>query len=329
MKKIGKKIAAMLCMLSTAVPGNTQAKDSGNYSISKCTISSSNKKYEQMFKKATSNEYLKFLSGYTTKKNKNNPEKEFVTGKIEFVPIGKEHYKDWMRIFDCLHDESRKYLKYWVHNKLSLSNDSMQKDFKDIISNSCASNPNSANFMIRFYELYETSKTEEEIKNNETKIKFKEPKIVGHIYLNLLEENNLMSGYVIDKDFQGKGIATKALSLITKLSLKLYKDGFSPGKSIVMYIVDNNKGSNRVAEKCGFVDMGRIHGVSCVDPKKNKVHKWVKKLTTDSDSDSKIKYAGYVGLGIAGGAGIIGGVALLEKAIKKIQLKQKNIKSLN
>lgn len=111
MKKIGKKIAAMLCMLSTAIPSNIKAKDSKSYSISEYTISSSNKKYEQMFIKATSGEYLKFLSGYTTKKDENNPEKEFVTGKIELVPIVKEHYYDWMKIVDCFNNKNREYIK--------------------------------------------------------------------------------------------------------------------------------------------------------------------------------------------------------------------------
>jgi len=315
MKKIGKKIAAMLCMLSTAVPSNIKAKDSKSYSISEYTISSSNKKYEQMFIKATSGEYLKFLSGYTTKKDENNPEKEFVTGKIELVPIVKEHYYDWMKIVDCFNNKNREYIKYWVGKKEELNNDFMDRYFKNMILTSKSPNPNMANFMIKFYELdglNEPLKTEEEIKNNENKIKFKNPKIVGHIYLNLLKNNSLMSGYVIDKNFQGKGIATKALKLITKLSLKLYEDGFSPGKSIVMYIVDNNKGSNRVAEKCGFVDMGPDPKESCVDPEKNTVHKWGKKLNLDSDS--KIKY---IVPGTMIGAGIVGvAVFLVENAIR-------------
>ena len=236
MKKIGKKIAATLCMLSATFPSNIKAKESESYIVNEYRISSSNKKYEQMCKKATSDEYLKFLSGYTIKKDENNPEKEFVTGKIEFVPIDKGHYEDWMRIFDCSNNKSQEYLKYWVHDERSLDNEHMKKDFENIIVNSQTRNPNSANFMIKFYELDGPSKTEEEIKNNKTKIKFKAPKIVGHTYLNLLKNNSLMSGYVIDKNFQGKGIATKALKLITELSLKLYEDGFSPGKSIVMYI---------------------------------------------------------------------------------------------
>ena len=53
MKKVGRKIAAMLCMLSAAVPSNIKAKEAESYIVNEHRISSSNKQYEQMFKKAT------------------------------------------------------------------------------------------------------------------------------------------------------------------------------------------------------------------------------------------------------------------------------------
>ena len=298
MKKIKKKIIITLCMLTSLFPNNIKARDLDYYNFinqfSAFSISSKNRKYEKILEEAKKD---RILTGYTIKKIKakdKNSEKQVITGKIELVPIDKKYHDDWMRIMDCSDEENRKYLKWWTKNDF-LNNESMEESFNfkvelTKINNNFDNYPRCANFMIKFYELDEP-KTKEEIKNQ--KIKFKESKIVGFTGLTCAQENpydteqgNFVVSYIVDKNFQGKGIATEALQLITKLGSRLYQTGLFPFKSFVMYIACENKGSIKVAEKCGFRDAGPV-------PKEitNNLesHIWVKKDNSNRILDYLLK----------------------------------------
>ncbi len=60
--------------------------------------------------------------------------------------------------------------------------------------------------------------------------------------------------YWIGKEFRGKGIATKALKLITKYGFAYY--GL---RRVDAYVRTYNKGSIRVLEKAGFKREGKLH----------------------------------------------------------------------
>ena len=237
----------------------------------------STKKYEQMFEKA---EKDKLLFGYTIKKSKDNHKKNFITGKIELIPMTIEHYSDWMRIVDCSKKESREYLKYWVGDPEHLNNDYMSSYF-DNMTLSLSDERDQVDYMIKFYEFDGSPITEEEIKNK--KIEFKKPKIVGHISFGKVN-GELFSGYVIDKSFQNKGIATKALKLIIELNLRLRQNGFSPFKSIILEINNQNIGSMKVAQNCGFIDEGNIPEEPSFIPN-SEIHRFVRKLDLDLETE--------------------------------------------
>ncbi|MBR0184144.1 MAG: GNAT family N-acetyltransferase [Clostridia bacterium] len=279
MKKIGKKIISMLCMLASVASGKTSAGRLNKNVIIPAAAATlalpavitttalllKEKKYEDILEEARK-EHL--LSGYATKKikdEKGNVIKEVVKGKIELVPIEKKHRDDWMRIMDCSNKKGREYLQWWTRSD-GLNNESMKSSFDCKLKSSKVDNneayPKSICFMIKFYELDE-SKTKDEIKNQKPKPKFKEPKIVGHIALNPFKYNTdgkdpncFFVSYVVDKEHQGKGIATKALDLITEFGIRLRQTGLVPFRDYIMYIADDNLGSQKVAEKCGFKDVG-------------------------------------------------------------------------
>lgn len=283
MKKIGKKIISMLCMLASVASGKTSAGRLNKNVIIPAAAATlalpavitttalllKEKKYEDILEEARK-EHL--LSGYATKKikdEKGNVIKEVVKGKIELVPIEKKHRDDWMRIMDCSNENGRNYLKWWTKSE-DLSNRYMESSFEDRLKTSKVNNneayPQCICFMMQFYELDEP-KTKDEIKNQKPKPKFKEPKIVGHIALTPFKYNPddkkndkgpncFWVSYVVDKDYQGKGIATTALSLIKKFGIRLRQTGLVPFRDYIMYIADDNLGSQKVAEKCGFKDVG-------------------------------------------------------------------------
>ena len=299
MGKVKKKIIILFCILTTVVPHKTNAKNLDfNEIISQFeefNIFSNNQKYDKIIEEARQD---KILSGYTTKKIKNsdnNSETQVITGKIELVPMSEEHHDDWMRIMDCSDEKDREYLRWWTRNDL-LDNKHMELSFYNKIKLSKINDANKAypecsNFMIKFYEL-EEFKTKKEIESQE--IKFKEPKIVGFVGLSCLDANkeseikqgSFVVGYVVDKNFQGKGIATQALKSITKLGSRLYQTGLFPYKSFVMYIACENKASMRIAEKCGFINKGSV-------PKELtnnlEAHMWIKKDNSNRILDYFLK----------------------------------------
>lgn len=299
MGKNKKKIITLFCILTTVISYKTNAKNLNlNEIISQFeefNISSNNQKYEKIIEEARQD---KILSGYTIKKIKNsenNSEKQVITGKIELVPISEEHHDDWMRIMDCSDEKGREYLRWWTRNDL-LDNEHMKLSFYSKIKLSKINDagktyPECANFMIKFYEL-EEFKTKKEIENKE--IKFKEPKIVGFAGLSCSDENkkseikqgNFEVYYVVDKNFQGNGIATRALKLMEKLGSRLYQTGLFPYKSFVMYIACENKASIRIAEKCGFINKGSA-------PKELtnnlEAHMWIKKDNSNRILDYLLK----------------------------------------
>ena len=271
----------MLCMLASVASGKTSAGRLNKNVIIPAAAATlalpavitttalllKEKKYEDILKEAQKEHRL---SGYATKKikdEKGNVIKEVVTGKIEFVPIEEKHRSDWMRIMDCSSKEGREYLQWWTRSD-GLNNKGMESSFESRLETSKVNNneayPQCICFMMQFYELDEP-KTKDEIKNQ--KPKFKEPKIVGHIALTPFKYNPddkkndkgpncFWVSYVVDKYYQGKGIATTALSLIKKFGIRLRQTGLVPFRDYIMYIADDNLGSQKVAEKCGFKDVG-------------------------------------------------------------------------
>lgn len=306
MKKIGKKIISMLCMLASVVSSKTSAgRLNKNFIIpaaaatltlpaiiTTTALLLNDKKYEDILKEAQK-EHL--LSGYATKKMKDeNGNVIKVTGKIEFVPIEKEHHDDWMRIMNCSNEEGRKYLKWWTRSD-GLNNESMESSFYSRLKLSKINNneqayPQCICFMIKFYELDEP-KTKDEIKKQRPK--FKEPKIVGHITLTPSrynpydkKPNCFFVSYVVDKKYQRKGIATKALDLITKFGTKLHQTGLVPFRDYIMYIANENSGSQAVAKKCGFENVGETE-----KERSNNLdaHIWVKKDDSNRVFDYLLK----------------------------------------
>ena len=281
MKKIGKKIISMLCMLASVASGKTSAGRLNKNVIIPAAATAltlpavitttalllKEKKYEDILKEAQKGH---FLSGNATKKEKKDGKviKEVITGKIELVPIEENHRGDWMRIMDCSNKEGREYLQWWTRSD-GLNNKSMESSFESRLETSKVNNnevyPQCICFMIKFYELDEP-KTKDEIEAQ--KPKFKEPKIAGHIALtpfrynpdgkepNDKEPDCFFVSYVVDKEHQGKGIATKALDLITTFGIRLRQNGLVPFRDYIMYIADENPGSQAVAKKCGFKDVG-------------------------------------------------------------------------
>jgi RimJ/RimL family protein N-acetyltransferase len=303
-KKIGKKMISMLCMLASIVSSKTSAgrlnknviipTAAATMALPKIIATTallpSQKKYEDILKEAQK-EHI--LSGYATKKIKNesgNVIKEVITGKIEFVPIEEKHHDDWMRIMDCSNKQGCDYLKWWTSEDY-LNNKSMEDSFAYRLKFSKVNNneayPKCICFMIKFHELDEP-KTKDEFKNQ--KPKFKDSKIVGHIALSSFKynlddkkPNCFFVSYVVDKNCQSKGIATKALSLITKFGTRLHQTGLVPFKSHIMYIADENLSSQAVAKKCGFKNVGRS------DKKRSNnldAHIWVK----EDDSNRTLNY---------------------------------------
>ena len=256
------------------------------------------KKYEDILEEARK-EHL--LSGYATKKikdEKGNVIKEVVKGKIELVPIEEKHRGDWMRIMDCSNKEGREYLQWWTRSD-GLNNKGMESSFESRLETSKVNNneayPKCICFMIKFYELDEP-KTKDEIKNQ--KPKFKEPKIVGHIALTPFKYNPddkkddkgpncFFVSYVVEKDCQGKGIATTALSLIKKFGTRLHQTGLVPFIDYIMYIADKNPGSQKVAEKCGFENKGEVKDIE--QSNGLKAHIWVKKGESNRTLDYLLK----------------------------------------
>ena len=310
MKKIGKKIISMLCMLASVASGKTSAGRLNKNVIIPAAAATltlpavitttalllKEKKYEDILEEARK-EHL--LSGYATKKIKDEKGKvikEVITGKIEFVPIEEKHRSDWMRIMDCSNKKGREYLQWWTRSD-GLNNESMKSSFDCKLKSSKVDNneayPKSICFMIKFYELDE-SKTKDEIKNQKPKPKFKEPKIVGHIALNPFKYNTdgkdpncFFVSYVVDKEHQGKGIATKALDLITEFGIRLRQTGLVPFRNYIMYIADENPGSQAVAKKCGFENKGKVE-----DKRQSNdldAHIWVKEDVSNSVVDYLLK----------------------------------------
>ncbi len=319
MKKIGKKIISMLCMISSLVSSKTSANNRSvnrnaiiaTTSVAAATLSTSAaiaalvssskttdllpnpKKYKNVLEESQHD-----LSGYTTKKIKNEnggDPKEVITGKIEFVPIKEEHRNDWMRIMNCSDKEGREYLKWWTQND-DLNGEKMESSFEYRLKNSKVNGnkayPECICFMIKFYELDEQPKTKDETKSQKPKFK-KDPEIVGHITLTSFkynlddkEPNCFFVSYVVDKQYQGKGIATKALDLITKFGTRLHQTGLVPFRNYIMYIANENLGSQRVAAKCGFKNVG--------ETKKERsnnldAHIWVKKDDSNRTLDYLLK----------------------------------------
>ena len=281
MKKIKKTIATMFCMLFAAVPNNISAIKN-KYSF--CLNDNS---YDQMFAVAKNAS----LTGYAAKKG-------LITGKINLVPISINHYNDWMRIFDCSTQEDKNYLKYWVWNLKNLNNKYMESSFTNAVM-STMNCEETIGYMIEFCECKDKSINEEQIKT--TKTKFEEPKTVGYIYLHKKNKDNLLSGYVIDKNYNGRGIASNALKLIVDLSSSMYKKNISPCKYINLQIEKENKPSEHVASNCGFIKTNEKSSGPF-----GYIYTWKLNLdkypTTQIEKSSKIKK--YAGLGTLGALGV-------------------------
>ena len=213
-----------------------------------------------------SNSYSKgILSGYSKKYSKATNE-EIITGKIKLVPIEEKYRNDWKRIMDCSDEKGKYYLQWWTKSE-NLNNNYMEDSFDSYVDAMRKPGrlneflPDKLTFMIEFSEI-ESPVSKEDIGN----AKFKEPKIAGYTTISCGRENeetfvkrgSYTLSYVVDRDFQGKGIATKSLEMITSFGSELYLNGLYPFKSFVMYIACDNKASEKVALKNGFKDMGSV-----------------------------------------------------------------------
>ena len=213
-----------------------------------------------------SNSYSKgILSGYS-KKYSNATNEEIITGKIKLVPIEEKYRDDWKRIMDCSDEKGKGYLQWWTKSE-NLNNNYMEDSFDSYVNAMRKPGrlnkflPDKLTFMIEFSEV-EFPVSIEDIGN----AKFKEPKIAGYITISCGRENeetfvkrgNYTLSYVVDRNFQGKGIATKSLEMITSFGSELYSNGLYPFKSFVMYIACDNIASEKVALKNEFRDMGSV-----------------------------------------------------------------------
>ena len=213
-----------------------------------------------------SNSYSKgILSGYS-KKYSEATSAEIMTGKIKLVPIKEEYRNDWKRIMDCSDEKGKGYLQWWTKSE-NLNNNYMEDSFDSYVDSMRKPGrlnkflPDKLTFMIEFSEV-EFPVSIEDIGN----AKFKKPKIAGYITISCGRENeetfvkrgSYTLSYVVDRNFQGKGIATKSLEMITSFGSELYSKGLYPFKSFVMYIACDNIASEKVALKNGFQDMGSV-----------------------------------------------------------------------
>ena len=94
-----------------------------------------------------------------------------------------------------------------------------------------------------FYEHWATIRADP---TNLTRTIVADDQVVGDI-VSWLDHGNRQVGYWIGRDHWGKGFATAALRLL----LEEIKD-----RPVTAHIVPANIGSQRVAEKCGFVRVG-------------------------------------------------------------------------
>ncbi len=78
------------------------------------------------------------------------------------------------------------------------------------------------------------------------------------------------SAYWISEEFQGKGFTTGALKSLVEYAFM--KEGI---RSLHLHIASGNKGSKRVAEKCGFSFLGmRVNACHRGDGKKEDIETW-------------------------------------------------------
>lgn len=91
-------------------------------------------------------------------------------------------------------------------------------------------------------------------------------KVVGKIWLNGMAEkfgeHKAFMGYVIHKDFRGKGIGTKAMKLLTSYAFKRYKL-----KRLAVTTRTFNIGSRKALEKAGFKLEGILRKNKCKNGK--------------------------------------------------------------
>lgn len=103
---------------------------------------------------------------------------------------------------------------------------------------------------------------------------------IGRVGFGLTEDNEIEVGYVLHKNFWGKGIASEALSAMLAYAKENIKTDY-----IIAYADEGNVGSTRVMEKCGmqYYKTGIAKGIQCRFYKiKNKMPKRNKEKVYES-----------------------------------------------
>lgn len=278
LRKKFKKLAVLLCASSSFMSPNMNAVKTAPKSLHVIKSDSQQNGYTIL------QNFESSMTGYIEKKIDGKDEKILI-GKIKLVPISEKHKEDWNRIMDCSNDQGKDYLKWWT-SKETLNNDFMDKKFNSLVKLMHNKIPKRLTFMVEFSEFETPVETK-----NLSKAKLKDPKIAGHISLvynqskrkkifksfvnsdikdfispfgfyekkfKFYDQGECLLSYVVDKDFQGKGIGTKSLEIATNLGEILYLNGTYPVKNFILYIACDNVGSKRVAEKCDFRDAGPV-----------------------------------------------------------------------
>jgi RimJ/RimL family protein N-acetyltransferase len=83
---------------------------------------------------------------------------------------------------------------------------------------------------------------------------------IGRVGFGLTEDNEIEVGYVLHKNFWGKGIASEAVSAMLTYAKEHIKSDY-----IIAYADIGNVGSTRVMEKCGmeYYKTGMAKGIQC------------------------------------------------------------------
>ena len=162
------------------------------------------------------------------------------TLKSKNIPLRHIKLSDAEFIFECEQDdEARKNFMSTPKNVAQV-----KKELKEIINGMGKKRPHQESFAIEF-----------------------DGQLVGHIWIDGMdskyEGHRAEIGYMIHKNFRGKGIGTKAIKLVTDYAFKKYK-------LVRMATVtrDFNIGSRKALEKSGY----KLEGIMIKNKCKNGVY---------------------------------------------------------